>query len=357
MDWNRLLGLDPYGLDRQAKRDLFTQRMGELTAFHRAHCQPYGKLLDALGQGDALSSAPEETPMVPVSLFKEMTLRSVPEEEVFKTITSSGTTGQKVSRIDLDAATAANQQRVLSHIVSHFIGPKRIPFLVIDSPEVLRNRAMFSARGAGILGFSMFGSKTCYALNKDMELDVEGVLAFQEQYGNGPVLLFGFTYMIWQHFIRALEERGLQLSLSQGVLIHGGGWKKLQNQAVDRDTFRARVQKATGVKTVSDYYGMAEQTGCIYMECPMGHPHASIWSDVIVRRPEDYGVCQVGEPGVLEVLSLLPESYPGHAILTEDMGVLLGEDDCPCGRLGKYFAITGRVPKAEVRGCSDTYGG
>lgn len=89
----------------------------------------------------------------------------------------------------------------------------------------------------------------------------------------------------------------------------------------------------------------------------MGHLHASIWSDVIVRRPEDYGVCQVGEPGVLEVLSLLPESYPGHAILTEDMGVLLGEDDCPCGRLGKYFAITGRVPKAEVRGCSDTYGG
>ena len=89
----------------------------------------------------------------------------------------------------------------------------------------------------------------------------------------------------------------------------------------------------------------------------MAHLHASIWSGVIVPRPGDYGVCRVGEPGVLEVLSLLPESYPGHAILTEDMGVLLGEDDCPCGRLGKYFAITGRVPKAEVRGCSDTYGG
>lgn len=89
----------------------------------------------------------------------------------------------------------------------------------------------------------------------------------------------------------------------------------------------------------------------------MGHLHASIWSDVIVRRPADYGVCAVGEEGVLEVLSLLPESYPGHALLTEDMGVLLGEDDCPCGRLGKYFSITGRVPKAEVRGCSDTYGG
>lgn len=57
------------------------------------------------------------------------------------------------------------------------------------------------------------------------------------------------------------------------------------------------------------------------------------------------------------MLSLLPRSYPGHSLLTEDMGVLLGEDDCPCGRLGKYVRVTGRVPKAEVRGCSDTYEG
>ena len=64
-----------------------------------------------------------------------------------------------------------------------------------------------------------------------------------------------------------------------------------------------------------------------------------------------------GEEGVLQVLSPLPRSYPGHSLLTEDLGVLLGEDDCPCGRKGKYFKVTGRVPRAEVRGCSDTYEG
>jgi hypothetical protein len=42
-------------------------------------------------------------------------------------------------------------------------------------------------------------------------------------------------------------------------------------------------------------------------------------------------------------------------LLTEDEGEILGEDDCPCGRLGKYFKIHGRVRGAEVRGCSDTY--
>ena len=114
---------------------------------------------------------------------------------------------------------------------------------------------------------------------------------------------------------------------------------------------------ATGVEQVYNYYGMAEQTGCIYMECPCGHLHASVWSDVVVRRSGDFSLCEPGEEGVLQVLSLLPRSYPGHSLLTEDLGVLLGEDDCPCGRLGKYFRVTGRVPRAEVRGCSDTYEG
>ena len=52
---------------------------------------------------------------------------------------------------------------------------------------------------------------------------------------------------------------------------------------------------------------------------------------------------------------MIPKSYPGFSILTEDEGVILGEDDCLCGRKGKYFKILGRLKNAEVRGCSDTY--
>ena len=52
---------------------------------------------------------------------------------------------------------------------------------------------------------------------------------------------------------------------------------------------------------------------------------------------------------------LLPGSYPGHVLLTEDVGTLEGEDDCPCGRKGRYFKVHGRIAKAEVRGCSDTF--
>jgi len=53
---------------------------------------------------------------------------------------------------------------------------------------------------------------------------------------------------------------------------------------------------------------------------------------------------------------LLPISYPGHSILTEDIGTIIGVDNCLCGRMGKYFKINGRLKNAELRGCSDTYG-
>ena len=99
---------------------------------------------------------------------------------------------------------------------------------------------------------------------------------------------------------------------------------------------------------------MVEQTGSIFIECESGFLHCSIFSDIITRRT-DFTECAIGETGIVELLSLLPQSYPGHIILTEDEGAIIGEDDCTCGRLGKYFKIHGRIKNAEMRGCSDVY--
>ena len=91
------------------------------------------------------------------------------------------------------------------------------------------------------------------------------------------------------------------------------------------------------------------------MECQQGHLHTSTYSDIILRRGIDFSECSIGEKGIIQVISLLPESYPGFSLLTEDEGVLLGVDDCPCGRKGNYFKVFGRLKNAEIRGCSDTY--
>ena len=109
------------------------------------------------------------------------------------------------------------------------------------------------------------------------------------------------------------------------------------------------------VRLLDGHYGMVEQTGAIYMQCECGHLHASNFSDVLIRRGGDFSLCENGERGIVQVVSALPYSYPGHSILTQDEGTIMGEDDCPCGRKGKYFVIHGRLKNAEVRGCSDTF--
>ena len=57
--------------------------------------------------------------------------------------------------------------------------------------------------------------------------------------------------------------------------------------------------------------------------------------------------------GFVQLISLLPTSYPGHNILTEDLGEIINKPNCNCSLEGKRFLIHGRVKEAEIRGCSD----
>lgn len=357
MDIKEIPEIAPFSLDKGYKHQLLNERLHELTHKHYAQCEAYHRMMNACGLD--INNLPdyEQLPFLPVRLFKEFELRSCEKNDIVKTMTSSGTTGQQVSRIFLDRETSSAQQKCLTKIVSHFLGTKRVPMLILDSSAVVKNRNMFSARGAGILGFSIFGNKRQYALNENMELDIEGMKEFLENNKDETIFMFGFTFMIWQHFYKKLLESGYKPDLSKGVLIHGGGWKKLVTEKITPEEYKKNLNEVCGIlpDNVHDYYGMVEQTGCIYMECECGHLHASAFSDVLIRRPFDFSLAEIGEKGLIEVVSVLPESYPGHVLLTEDEGRILGEDDCPCGLKGKYFKIEGRIKNAELRGCSDTY--
>ncbi|MED4350947.1 acyl-protein synthetase [Schinkia azotoformans] len=344
----------PFQLNKDEKRTFLLEKINELTEFHQQHCDPYRNILRTLPFNTAFTSL-DEIPYLPVQLFKMLELYSVPREEIFKTLTSSGTTSQQVSKIFVDKDTAMLQSRALAAIVSSFIGKKRLPMLIIDSNNILKDRKAFSARGAGIIGFSNFGRDHFYLLDGQMEIDFEGLQSFLERHQGEKILAFGFTFMVWRYFYQACKAKGMKINFNDGILIHGGGWKKLQDEAVSTSDFNAAMQEQFQIQHVHNYYGMVEQVGSIFMECDYGHLHAPDYADVIIRDPHSLKVLPFLEKGLVQVLSVLPKSFPGHSLLTEDLGTILGEDDCPCGRMGKYFTIEGRLPKAELRGCSDTH--
>jgi phenylacetate-coenzyme A ligase PaaK-like adenylate-forming protein len=349
-----LFDAPPYGMDADAKRALFINALADLTRHHYERSKEYRRIVDLFGHCLGCERQLEDFPFIPVRLFKEYELLSVDRSDVVKTITSSGTTGQAVSKIFLDKATAANQTKVLVKISSSFIGRKRLPLLIVDSPAVIKDRALFSARGAGILGFSMLGYDNTYLLDENYQINFEQLENFQKKHANERVLLFGFTSIIWEHLCRKLKKAGRSLNL-QGVLIHGGGWKKLATLEINTASFNETANETIGVSTICNYYGMVEQAGSIFMECEKGHLHSSIFSEIIIRDPATFSSLSIGKAGLVQLFSLLPLSYPGHSILSEDIGEILGWDNCPCGRRGTFFRIHGRIKNAEIRGCSDTY--
>ena len=103
-----------------------------------------------------------------------------------------------------------------------------------------------------------------------------------------------------------------------------------------------------------NYYGMIEQTGSIYFECDFGFLHSNNYANVITRN-NNLEKTPFGEEGIIQSISTLPKSYPGHSLLTEDTGIVYGSDTCKCGREGVYFHLKGRLSKAVIRGCSDVY--
>jgi len=348
------LDVDVFGLDRASKRAWLLDGLNRLTALHRAQCAPYARILDGLWAAESAASL-EEVPWLPVRMFKLMDLKSIADDQVSRTLVSSGTTGAAVSRIFLDADTARAQARALTRIFSHFAGAKRMRMLVVDDASFLRDRSRFNARAAGILGFSNFGRDHLYLLDEDLQPDWDALEQWLQTHPDEPVLLFGFTFIVWQSFVQAARRAGRQIRFPAGsMLVHGGGWKKMDEQKVDNAAYKAALSETFGIERVHNYYGMVEQVGSIFFECEHGHLHAPAYADVIVRDLQDLAPVPHGTTGAIQVLSLLPESYPGHSLLTEDLGVIHGEDDCACGRPGKYFAVLGRIKNVEIRGCSDT---
>ena len=148
----QLLSAPPYSLGQTSKSPLLMEELRSLTAGHRQDCEPYRRILDGLGRGDSPAAASyAEIPFLPVRLFKNSQ-------------TSKCSRWRCAQSVDLQwnnftagfahlpgRQTSMLQTRALASIVTSFIGPKRLPMIIVDSASVLRNRDSMNARGAGLV--------------------------------------------------------------------------------------------------------------------------------------------------------------------------------------------------------------
>jgi hypothetical protein len=357
-----LLDTPPYRMDpRHRQQALLTLFKQELE--YACECNP--RFANYVRQWPVPLSAAKtisDLPFLPVSVFKaNPPLALVEASEIKRTLTSSSTSGQIPSRIVLDAATARRMTKGLTAIIRDLIGPARRPYLVIDIPENLKAQPELGARGAAIQGLQSFATEVVSCLrreadgNTSLDLDKLQASAAKWREKDSAVLIYGFTYVIWTEFVQPLQRQGVKLNLPNVHVLHSGGWKRLQQQAVTKDAFTDGVASVFGCapERVIDYYGMVENVGVVYPDCERGHKHVPAFAEVIIRDPLRLAPVEVGQQGLVQVASVLPTSFPGFLLLTDDMGKLIGNDGCACGRRGTHFRFTQRVPKVEVRGCGN----
>lgn len=301
-----------------------------------------------------------DLPYLPVSVFKaNPPLSLVPASEVKRTLRSSSTSGQVPSRVVLDAATSRRMTKGVIAIIRDFVGVARRPYLVIDTQENLGRQSELGARGAAIQALGSFATEivSCLLLDSqgELRLDSEKLLACAARWKEVEVLVYGFTYVIWTQLVGPLKRAGITLNLPHVHVLHSGGWKRLEQQAVTKDQFVRDVASVFGCAEgrVIDYYGMVENVGVVYPDCARGYKHVPAFAEVIVRDPLTLAPVEAGEQGLVQVCSVLPTSFPGFLLLTDDLGEIIGHDGCGCGRRGTHFRFLRRVPKVEVRGCGN----
>src|SRR5687767_15175033 len=106
-----------FTLSQAEKQERLLPDLVRLTEHHRRNGEAYARILAATGHEPGRDyGSMADLPWLPVRLFKTQVLKSIPDESVFKVLTSSGTTGD-VSRIFLDKEAAAAQTRMLSRTI------------------------------------------------------------------------------------------------------------------------------------------------------------------------------------------------------------------------------------------------
>ena len=350
---NNLMNQNAYSLDKTSKSKFFKKYLNFLTTFHYKKSNLYKSYLNGINYNVKNNSNLSDIPFLPVRLFKEFDFLSIKKKEIYKTLLSSGTSSNNLSKIYIDKANALNQIKVLQKIFNNLIGSSRHPMLVIDKQIKNIDRNSFNASIAAINGFSIFANEIVYLLDHNNDINYKILNNFLKRNHNKKFLIFGFTSNVYINLIKKIDISKVSIkNLSNAFLIHGGGWKKIEEKKISRNKFNLNLNIKLGIKNIRNYYGLVEQIGSIFFECKCGYFIASNYSDIIIRD-ENLNISKKGEKGLVQLVSLLPTSYPGHSILTEDIGEIVNDNKCKCYGYGTRFIIHGRLKNAELRGCSN----
>jgi long-chain-fatty-acid---luciferin-component ligase len=342
---------DPYRWDEDRTRMFQSLVFTEAFKYHFANCKQYQRYCAMEGVSPESLTLPDDivrVPLIPASMFKEQTIRSVEEDAVAKVCRSSGTQGV-ISRVNRDntslerfvgsirlSAEQLLDLRVRAHVFN--LGPDTdaagdvwFPY-VMSLISLLRPASHYVADG-------VFDPRRVADDLVALDPEIQPIIV-------GPPIFV-------MYLLRHLADQGITLDLGarNGLLVTGGGWKTHTDDEVDSVDFRAwcATQLGLDAASVRDAYNMVELNTVVF-ECEAAHKHVPPWLIVEALDAETQQPVAEGEMGVLAYWDALPTGYPGF-VVSDDFGVI-DRGRCECGRNGPTMSFMRRVTAADDRGCA-----
>jgi len=344
--------------------ELFLKAMREILAWHYERCDFYKNLLDREKfSPEQLVSISDlhRIPAIHANFFKTHTVKSLPDEEIESTMTSSGTMGQK-SQMFFDHWTLASGKRMVDCVYDHFgwYTPDRETNYLVSNYEPEEGTTRGTTNTCKFLTKYAPARHISYVLRitgaGTHEFDLFGCIEKLKQYEAEkiPVRLIGFPSFVF-FILERMKELGVKdLNLSdESLVIFAGGWKGYADKQISKPELYARLGEQLGIPDIRcrDGFGSVEHS-VPYFECDKHHLHIPVWSRAFIRDVRTLEVLDYGKPGYLSFVTPYITSVPANSVMMGDLAIMHGPEECGCGINTPWFEIAGRAGISKNKSCA-----
>lgn len=336
---------DENGFDRVASR---------VYRWQFEHCEPYRRLCESMGRGVDLSDI-GEAPFVPAEAFKEFRLACFPEtpgEIIFHT---SGTTMGRHGAHHL-ATTELYDSAAIPWLRKHLL-PRRLEtprrfFALTHSPDEAPRSSLVHMIHAAGRRFALESGVEYFYHPEDPEWRRRFIQSLEDAVAGGePVLIFSTAFALAQ-ILETMEGAGKAVAMPEGSRILETGGYKGKTREIAKSTLYEWAARQLGIppRAIVNEYGMTEMSSQFYdrtlSNAGLSERDARVklpppWVRTLVVDPATRRPVGEGEIGALLHIDL--------ANLDSCAFIATGD---AARRVGAGFDLMGRIPEAELRGCS-----
>ncbi len=345
---------------------MFVEAIKAAIKWHKARSDFFSKILLQFNSSeDSINSINDcsNLPLIYANFFKTHVIKSINDNEIILTLTSSGTSGQK-SQMFFDKWSIESARKMIDFIFDYnnWNQPEKLTNYLLFTYETLPDSKLGTAATDNYLVKFAKPNKIFYALRltnintPEHEFDLFGTIKTLQIYEKEglPVRIFGFPSFMYFTLQRMAKLNLKPLKLNpESITLFGGGWKGHADKQIPKNELYAMIEYWLGIpeKNCRDGYGSVEHA-IPYIECPHHNFHVPVWSRVFIRDVKTLKPLDFGNPGFLHFVTPYITSVPAISVLMGDLAVLYPSEKCGCGITTPYFEILGRAGTSANKSCA-----